>query len=238
MSLLYYIIFCMPRILKTQLIQDVLLSKREELYYTVYCLEFWEVILTQNRKIVLASASPRRKELLEKMGLTFQVDASESNESLHPGLKPEDMAKTISREKVLKVASRYPDAVIIAADTFGVFRGKIIGKPSTADEAKRILSALSGKSHRVITGYTIVDTKNGRTITDSVETRVYFKKLAPEEIDNYVNSGEPLDKAGAYGIQGLGSIIVEKIKGDYYNVMGLPICALAESLKNFDIFVL
>jgi septum formation protein len=194
--------------------------------------------LIQNRKIILASASSRRKELLEKIGLTFSIDPSNSDESPPVDFKPEGMAKAISLEKALKVASKYPDAIIIAADTFGVFRGKIIGKPNTAKDAERILSMLNGKSHRVITGYTILDTSNKQVTTHSVETRVYFKKLTPQEIDNYVNSGEPLDKAGAYGIQGLGSLIVEKISGDYYNVMGLPISALAESLKKFKIFVL
>jgi septum formation protein len=194
--------------------------------------------LTQNRTIILASASPRRKELLEKIGLTFSVDPSDSTESLRLDLQPEGMAKAISLEKALRVAPKYPDAIIISADTFGIFRGKIIGKPSTPDEAKTILTALSGKSHRVITGYTILDTMSKKVTNHSVETRVYFKNLSPEEIDNYVKTGEPLDKAGAYGIQGLGSIIVEKIKGDYYNVMGLPISALVESLKKFGIKVL
>jgi septum formation protein len=208
------------------------------LYYTVYYLEILEVLLAQTRTIILASASPRRKELLEKIGLVFKVDPSESDESLRPDLKPHEIANAISREKALKVAARYPDAIIIAADTFGVIRGKIIRKPSTNKEAKTILSALSGKSHRVITGYTIIDTSTGKTVTNSVETRVYFKKLTASEVDNYIKSGEPLDKAGAYGIQGLGSVIVKQIKGDYYNVMGLPVSALAESLKRFDIRVL
>jgi septum formation protein len=194
--------------------------------------------MTQNRTIILASGSPRRKELLDKIGLTFKVDPSDASESLRLDLPPEGMAKAISLEKALKVASKYANAVIIAADTFGIFRGKMIGKPATADEAKLMLSRLSGKSHRVITGYTVLDTVTKKVTTHSVETLVYFKKLTSEEIENYIKSGEPLDKAGAYGIQGLGSIIVEKIKGDYYNVMGLPICALVESLKKFDIFVL
>jgi septum formation protein len=186
----------------------------------------------------LASASPRRKELLEKIGLVFKVDPSESDECLRRDLKPGEMAEAISREKALKVAAKYPDAIIIAADTFGVLRGKIIRKPSTYEEAKTILSALSGKSHRVITGYTIIDTSTGKIVSDSVETRVYFKILTVSEIDRYIKSGEPLDKAGAYGIQGLGSVIVDQIKGDYYNVMGLPVSALAESLKSFNIRVL
>jgi septum formation protein len=194
--------------------------------------------LIQKRKIVLASGSPRRKELLEKIGLTFIVDPSNSDENPLLSFKPEGMAKAISLAKALKVASKYSDAIVIAADTIGIFRGKLVGKPANAEDAKMMLSKLSGKSHRVITGYTILDTSSKQVTTHSVETRVFIKKLTPEEIANYVNSGEPLDKAGAYGIQGLGSIIVEKIFGDYYNVMGLPVCALGESLKKFNIFIL
>jgi septum formation protein len=194
--------------------------------------------LKQNRTIILASASPRRKELLKKIGLKFKVDPSDSNEILRLDIPPERMAKAISREKALKVAQKYPDAIIIAADTFGIFKGKIITKPANSDEAKAILLKLSDKSHRVITGFTILDTASKKVTTHSVETRVYFKKLTEEEIENYIDSGEPLDKAGAYGIQGLGSVLVKKIVGDFYNVIGLPISALVESLKKFGIFVL
>jgi septum formation protein len=192
----------------------------------------------QVRKVVLASASPRRKELLEKIGLIFVVDPSDYPEDLTDDMNPLDFAKAISLEKAKTVASKYPDSLIIAADTFGVLRGKIIGKPHTTEEACQMLRALRGKSHRVITGFTILDTKSQHTITRAVETRVYFSKLSDEEIDNYVKSGEPLDKAGAYAIQGLGSVIVEKISGDYYNVMGLPLQALTESLKEFGIHIL
>jgi septum formation protein len=194
--------------------------------------------MLQTRTIILASASPRRKELLEKIGLKFQVDPSNSDESLRTDLKPEGMVKALSLEKAFGVASKYPDAIIIAADTLGVFRGKIIGKPANREEARAMLTSLSGKSHRVITGFSILDTASKKATTHSVETRVYFKKLTAEEIENYLNSGEPLDKAGSYAIQGLGSILVEKIVGDYYNVMGLPISALVECLKKFGVQVL
>ncbi len=194
--------------------------------------------MEQNRRIILASASPRRRELLEKIGLKFEVDPSNFKEDGCPDLKPEGLAKYISLGKASMIASKYTDAVIIAADTFGVLRGKIIGKPGTADQARQILMSLSGKSHRVITGFTILDTANHKSETRIVETRVFFKKLDPAEILEYVKTGEPLDKAGAYAIQGLGSTIVKKIEGDYYNVMGLPLCALAESLKRFGISVL
>ncbi len=194
--------------------------------------------MVQSKLIVLASASPRRKELLEKIGLKFTADASYYPEEIHSNLEPEELVKTLSIEKARTVARKYLNAIIIAADTIGVLRGKIIGKPFTSDEAEKMLQALSGNSHRVITGFTILDSESNKSLTQTVETRVYIKKLSPTEIQNYVRTGEPLDKAGAYAIQGLGSLIVEKITGDYYNVMGLPLNALGESLKEFGIKLL
>jgi septum formation protein len=194
--------------------------------------------LEQKRTIILASASPRRKELLEKIGLKFTVDPSDYPEEFRPDLKPEGQSKAISIGKARAVAKKYRDAIIIAADTFGVLRGQILGKPHTSEEAIKMLQTMSGKSHRVITGLTVIDSASNKTVTRTVETRVYIKILSPMEIQNYVKTGEPLDKAGAYAIQGLGSLIVERINGDYYNVMGLPLNALAESLKEFDVNIL
>jgi septum formation protein len=193
--------------------------------------------LKQERVIILASSSPRRKELLEKIGIRFKVDPSDYPEDLNSDLSPEDLAKSLSSGKALNVAKKYPDAIIIAADTFGVLKGKILGKPHTADEAEAMLRSMSGKSHRVITGLTVIDSASQKSITSTVETRVYIKKLSSEEISNYVKTGEPLDKAGAYAIQGLGSIIVEKIVGDYYNVVGLPLNTLVKSLKDLGLEV-
>ena len=190
------------------------------------------------KKIVLASASPRRKELLEKIGLKFEGEPSNHKEDINPHLKPHDLAMSISREKALAVASRHNNAIIIAADTFIVFRGKIMGKPATEAEARKMLATLSGKSHSVITGFTIIGTDENKVSSKSVETKVHLKRLTIEEIDAYVKSQEPLDKAGAYAIQGLGAVLVEKIEGDYFNVIGLPLCALTESLKEFGIHIL
>lgn len=190
------------------------------------------------RSIVLASASPRRKELLEQIGLKFEVEPSNHTENVRSRLKPRELAKAISREKALAVADKYKDAIVIAADTFIVLKGKIMGKPKTKEEAKDMLSALSGKSHSVITGFTALDTSGTKTLSKSVETKVHVKRLSPEEIDSYVDSGEPLDKAGAYAIQGLGASIIEKIEGDYFNVVGLPLSAIVESLKEFGVDVL
>lgn len=194
--------------------------------------------MRDQRQMILASASPRRKELLTLTGLKFRVDVSDYEEELHHRMPPHDLAKFLSLEKAKAVSAKYRDAVVIAADTFIVFRGSLLGKPHTEEEAKRMLEMLNGKSHSVITGFTVFDTANRKRISRSVETRVFFKKLTPAEIDAYVRTGEPLDKAGAYAVQGLGSVIVRKIEGDYFNVIGLPLSALMDSLKKFGVYIL
>ena len=156
-----------------------------------------------NRTLILASASPRRKELLKQVGLEFIVDASNHPEDIHSNLSPEELVKTLSLEKARATAKKHPDAIIIAADTIGVLRGKIVGKPHNAEEARKMLQMLSGKSHSVITGLTVLDSALNKTVTRTVETLVYIKQLSLVEIQNYIDTGEPLDKAGAYAIQGL-----------------------------------
>ena len=190
------------------------------------------------KTIILASASPRRKELLEKIGLKFEAEPSDYEEYLPSEGEPHELAKKLSLEKAERVARRHKKAIVIAADTFLVFRGKLLGKPRNEAEAKEMLKALNGMSHSVITGFSIVDKDNKKILTKSVETKIYLRKLTAKEIDAYVKSKEPLDKAGAYAIQGLGSVIVEKIEGDYFNVIGLPLSALAESLKEFGVRIL
>ena len=194
------------------------------------------------KTIILASASPRRKELLEKINLQFEVDASDCEEEINPGLdprlEPREIVRQLSINKAKSVAVRHKNAIIIAADTIGVMGHKILGKPHTKNEASKMLHAISGKSHLVITGFSILDTTTNKIVTGTVNTRVYIKKLTGQEIDAYVKTGEPLDKAGAYAIQGMGAVIVEKIEGDYYNVMGLPLNALAEALKGFGINII
>jgi septum formation protein len=194
--------------------------------------------MSKTGSVILASASPRRKELLRLAGLKFRVVASDYEESLDLGLKPRELAKHLSLEKALSVSRKYGDALIIAADTFIVFRGKLLGKPHTTAEAVRMLTLLSGKVHTVITGYAVLDAQTGKRISRAVETRVWFRRLTAAEIKAYVRTGEPLDKAGAYAIQGRGSLIVRKIEGDYFNVIGLPLASLADTLKNFGITLL
>lgn len=194
--------------------------------------------MTVSRTIILASASPRRKELLAKLGLKFKVEASDYQEEIPDTLNPHQLARFLSRGKARAVARKHRHALVIAADTFGVFQGKILGKPDTEAEAKEILETISGKMHVVITGFTIIDTDTKKTLSRSVATKVYFRKLTAAEIEAYVKSKEPRDKAGAYAIQELGAVLVKRIEGDYYNVIGLPLSALTESLKKFGICVL
>ncbi|MCX6005144.1 MAG: Maf family protein [Chloroflexi bacterium] len=190
------------------------------------------------KPIILASASLRRRELLENIGLKFTVDPVETEEDLSRDLEPRKLAKIISREKAGVAAARHRDAVIIAADTFGVIEGKLLGKPKNKLQARQMLKLLSGKPHTVITGFTIMDSGTGKICSKAVVTKVYFRKLSGVEIDAYVRSGEPMGKAAGYAIQGLGSLLVERIEGDYFNVMGLPVGALAAELKKFGIDLL
>ena len=190
------------------------------------------------RKIVLASASPRRKEILDITGLKFSVHKSDYEEELNLSLTPHKLARFLSLKKAETVAHHYRDAILIAADTFIAFKNRVLGKPFTDRKAMKMLKMLNGKSHAVITGYTVLDTANGKTISKSVATKVYFRTLSDEEIAAYIKSGEPLDKAGAYAIQGLGAVFIERIDGDFFNVMGLPLFSLTESLKKFGVHVL
>ncbi len=190
------------------------------------------------KTIILASASPRRKTLLEQIGLKFIVDASAREDKPVDTAEPHRLARQISLKKAQSVAGKYHDAIIIAADTFGVIDDRILGKPHSESEARAMLETINGRRHNVITGFTILDTATSRAISNSVETRVFIRRLTHLEIETYVKSGEPLNKAGAYAIQGLGAVIVERIEGDYFNVMGLPLYAVTEALKEFGINVL
>ena len=190
------------------------------------------------KTIILASTSPRRKELLEILGLRFQVEPSNYEEDINSELEPHELAKSLSLRKAEMVARKHKYALVIAADTFIVFEGKILSKPQTETAARKMLSTINGRRHSIITGFTIMDTDSKKVLSKSIETKVYIRQLTSNEIDAYVRSKEPLDKAGAYAIQGLGSVIVEKIEGDYFNVVGLPLSALAEGLKEFGIHIL
>src|SRR5208283_1084953 len=163
-------------------------------------------VMHRTKEIILASASPQRRHLLRLTGLPFKVDPVQGEENMDIHLSPRRLARILSGEKARITALKYCDALIIAADTFIVFRHKVMGKPGSPAEAKKMLTAISGKVHSVITGFTIIDTLTGKKVSRSAETKVYFNRLTVKEINAYVSTGEPMDKAGAYAIQGLGSV--------------------------------
>jgi len=169
------------------------------------------------------------------LGCKFQIVPSKVEEKINPRLSPIENVKRLSRQKALDVASKISDGIIVAADTDVVLNGKILGKPKNKKEAKRILKDLSGKEHRVITGLAVIDAKTKKILQDTVVTKVKFRKLNNELIEKYIASGGPLDKAGAYGIQGRAALLVESIKGDYFNVVGLPLNALNQLLEKFGV---
>ena len=188
--------------------------------------------------IILASASPRRRELLERIGITdFTVAAPNVDESVEPGLSPADMVEELSLRKARTAAEHFgPDDLIIAADTVVALDGAVLGKPRDGDDALAMLSALSGREHRVYTGVTVL--RGDKAVTQHEETAVTFRALSPDEIRGYIATGEPLDKAGAYGIQGVGALLVSSIRGDYSNVMGLPLFRLGQILSGFGLNLL
>ncbi|MBE5039770.1 Maf family protein [Ructibacterium gallinarum] len=184
------------------------------------------------KTVVLASGSPRRRELLKRVLPEFEVMADDGEEELIPGENPEETVRRLAMQKAENTAKRLKkDALILAADTVVVLGEKILGKPDDEDEAFAMLFSLSGKTHRVYTGLAVVDTKTGKKVSDFVVTKVRFRSLSEAEIHSYIRSGEPMDKAGAYGIQKIGALFIESIDGDYFNVVGLPLCRLGIILK-------
>ena len=180
--------------------------------------------------IILASKSPRRRALLEQMGVRdFRIVTPDIDEHMDRGLPPAELVRQISLEKAQAVAAQAdPNTVIIAADTVVALDGVVLGKPADKEEAFRMLSLLSGNRHQVYTGLTVL--RGEQVFSQWEETAVTFRSLTAEEIEAYIATGEPMDKAGAYGIQGYGALFIEGISGDYYNVMGLPVCRLGQIL--------
>ena len=173
--------------------------------------------------LILASGSPRRRELLDLMGLTYTVETPDVDESFSG--RPSETVMEISRRKAAAVAARHSDSIIIAADTL-VFADGALGKPHTPERAKEMLRSLAGNWHHVYTGITVINTRSGRVLRNVDKTRVHLVPMTEQEIDAYVATGEPLDKAGAYGIQGMGGMFVDRIDGSYSNVVGLPMSML------------
>ncbi len=186
-------------------------------------------------RIILASQSPRRRQLLEQIGLQFEVRGADIDETMDPLLPLETEIQRISLRKAEAVA-RNPGDVVIAADTMVSLDGKRLGKPRDAAQAFTMLRSLSGREHQVFSGVAVL--RDDRAETDCVRTAIRFRALSDAEIRAYIATGEPMDKAGAYGIQGLACVFAEEIHGDYYNVMGLPVCRLAQMLRRFGVKIL
>ena len=187
--------------------------------------------------IILASGSPRRKQLLEMLDLEFQVIPAKGEEIIPHGAGPDEAVQALSAQKAASVAAERPaEDVIIAADTIVWYNGAILGKPRDEQEAARMLSSLSGNTHTVYTGVTV--RKGDTVVTGAEETQVRFRKLSGREIDAYIATGEPMDKAGSYGIQGYGAMFVSHLEGDYFSVMGLPLCPLCRMLRAFGVHIL
>lgn len=191
-------------------------------------------------KVILASKSPRRVEILEKIVKEFEVVQSNFDENTIDFKGDiEKYVKDLSRNKAIEVSKGLNEpSIVIAADTVVFQDGKVLEKPKNEEDAFSMLSSLSGNTHKVYSGICLINTYNDTVVTDCDCTEVRFSELNPRQIRNYINSGEPMDKAGAYGIQGLGGAFVEGINGCYYNVMGLPLNKLYKALENYDITIL
>lgn len=187
-------------------------------------------------KVILASASPRRKEILQNTKLNFDIQKSDIEEVILENESPEDMVVRLAYEKAYDVAQKNKDKLVIGADTIVALDNEVLGKPKDQNEAYQMIKRLSNKTHKVITGISLINLKENKIIKDYVVSFVTFKDLSEDSIKDYINTNESLDKAGAYGIQGYGALLVKNIQGDYFNIVGLPISRLSDLLKNhFDI---
>ena len=190
--------------------------------------------------IILASASPRRKEILENANVKFKIMASSIEELTLDSESPCQMVMRLAFEKGIDIASRQKSDLVISADTIVVLDNTILGKPKDEIEARKMITSLSGRTHQVITGISLINLDNNKKIIDYVISNVKFKKLSEEDINDYIRTRESLDKAGAYGIQGYGALLVEEIQGDYFSIVGLPISRLSDLLKkhfNINLFM-
>ncbi|MFD2369879.1 Maf family protein [Brevibacillus sp. GCM10020057] len=188
--------------------------------------------------LTLASSSPRRRELLQTLGIPFRVQTSDVDETTAPGLSPHEVVEELAVRKARAVASLQQEGVVLGSDTIVVLDDQILGKPADEAEAFRMLTMLQGREHTVYSGVALIDAASGREEVAHSHTRVRIRPLAKTEIESYIATREPMDKAGAYAIQGIGSTIVEGITGDYFTVVGLPLALTARMLSRFGITVL
>lgn len=202
-----------------------------------FYIEFFIMQGMNKRKLVLASSSPRRKELLERAGLTFIVDAANIEEDMTRKLAPDRLVKKLAFEKASFVALRHPNAIVIGADTIVSIGRNRWSKPANLRQAKMMLRALNGKTHVVWTGFCIIDTTSGKRAIKSVKTNLTLRKLTKKEIARYLETGEPLDGAGGYKLQEKGQALMARIDGDYNNILGLPLSVVLDELKKMGVRV-
>lgn len=187
------------------------------------------------KEIVLASSSPRRQELFRKLHIPFTVDPGDFVEDMTLQIPPEVLVKKLALGKARSVVPRHPSALIIGADTLIAFGGSILGKPHSPERALEMLTLLNGKKHSVWTGFAVIDTTTGKIEERAIETKVQFKTVSENELHQYIQTGEPLDRAGGYAIQEKGAFLVQSYEGDYDTIVGLPVRELAQSLANFGV---
>jgi septum formation protein len=185
--------------------------------------------------IILASESTRRVDMLRSLGISFSIIPPDIDETKHKDETYREFAERISYEKASKVGNHFPDKWIIAADTIVVLKGKVLGKPQNERDAFNMLKTLRGKWHKVITGYCVLNVLQNITYRDMVETKVFLRHMTDDEIIRYIKTSEPMGKAGSYAVQGKGGYMVKEIKGSYTNVVGLPICEIAEALLSLGV---
>lgn len=190
------------------------------------------------KRLVLASSSPRRAELLKQIGLDFEIVVRSVDEAPLPGLSPPELVEYLAEIKAAAVARELSDGIVIGADTIVVHQGQVLGKPLDGEEAFSMLSRLRDGAHEVFTGVALIDARDGEVLVEHEKTRVFFRDMEEEEIRRYIASGEPLDKAGAYGVQGLAAIFIKRLEGCYTNVVGLPLARLSQMLKKLGYEVL
>lgn len=191
--------------------------------------------------LILASASPRRQELIRTIGLPYRIDAADVDESMPEGTAPDDLVEQLSLRKAQAVSGRVPDgepSIVIGSDTVVVLDGRILGKPKDEQDAADMLSAIAGRTHQVYTGITCIEVRTGTVLTRHEVSHVTMKPMDQDRIRRYVATGEPSDKAGAYAVQGIGALLVAKIEGDYFNVVGMSVRLLGEMLEELSVRVL
>ncbi len=187
--------------------------------------------ISLSERLILASASPRRAELLHLLGLDFEIIPSHMDETSKYGEAPSDHVLRLSLEKADQIAALFPEALVLGADTVVVIDGLVLGKPKTQSEARQMLIALGGREHIVYTGFSLIQKRKNLQVSQVVKSAVLFKDIPGDEISWYVSSEEPYDKAGGYAVQGMGAFFIREIRGSYTNVMGLPLSEVVETLK-------